>query len=227
MFEHLKILSGFLSDNLIVIFNSLAEEGSIDNDKYDFFKTFQSNKDIHKLFFKNTDHTWYINDIDEICSILSNFTKEHKIKKICFIGHSCGGFASLLCPSILLSKNSDLILKSIAFSPQTNIKLEYTLNLIHLYNEPVDMSIFKNHGKISKEYEKYLDLKPFIIDNAKYEIYICEKNIWDNEYLNYIDYLTTDNIKVNLQDCDHHASAYYCKCLDKFKDIFRIDNLFP
>ena len=219
MFEKIEIHNKD-NDNLVVVFNSLAADGSIDNDKYDFYKTFEEKKCIDKMFFKNTDHTWYINDIDEICNHILIFTEVNNIKNVCIIGHSCGGFASILSPYILRKKNSSLNIKSISFSPQTNINIDFSSNLLNLFGKPTDMSMFTNYDKIDNTKVQYLSLKDYILYNITYYIYICEHNKWDKHYIDFLNCQEHKNIEVILLNCNHHASAYFCKCSDMFKNIF-------
>ena len=88
------------------------------------FEFFNSISDIQcdKIYFRDFNQAWYqkgvdsdLNHIDKITKYLEDIINNKQYNKICFLGNSMGGYASILFGSIL---NID---KVVAFAPQTFI----------------------------------------------------------------------------------------------------------
>ena len=124
-----------------------------------------------KLFYLDKTSRFYINGIQTISKSIEETTqyissKIKDYKKVCFIGTSAGGYASILYGSLL---NIDYVL---AFKPQTNLE------------------IIKNI--FDKDNIKYINLKNYINNKTKYKL-IGNKNITDNNDIHCIQ--QCDNIK--------------------------------
>ena len=219
MFDYIVKNEDDTSSSLIIVFNSLADDGSVDNSKYDFEKTFE-NLETRTMFFKNLDYTWFLNDFSDIEAIVCKIIINSNVKNVYIIGHSCGGFAGLIFPFLI----RDLVKETTCyiFSPQTNLEEKFIISNVETIGNPEDMSLFVNHENILDENTKYYTCKDFMLDNVNYNIYFCKQNRWDTSFIDEL-----GNCKVNVfgQECDHHASAYFCKCTNQFNTIFK--ELFP
>ena len=124
-----------------------------------------------KLFYLDKTSRFYINGIQSISKSIEETTqyissKIKDYKKVCFIGTSAGGYASILYGSLL---NIDYVL---AFKPQTNLEIR--------------KNIFDTDNI------KYINLKNYINNKTKYKL-IGDKNITDNNDIHCIQ--QCDNIK--------------------------------
>lgn len=110
-----------------------------------------------KLFYLDKTSQWYIDGIPPITKSVEETTqhisdKIKKYQKVCFIGHSAGGYAAILYGSLL---NVHHVL---AFIPQTNLQIRE--------------DIFNDNNI------KYIDLKKYINNKTKYKL-IGDKSITD------------------------------------------------
>ena len=124
-----------------------------------------------KLFYLDKTSRFYINGIPTISKSIEETTqyissKIKDYKKVCFIGTSAGGYASILYGSLL---NIDYVL---AFIPQTNLEIRKNI--------------------FDKDNIKYINLKNYINNKTKYKL-IGNKNITDNNDIHCIQ--QCDNIK--------------------------------
>lgn len=124
-----------------------------------------------KLFYLDKTSRFYINGIQTISKSIEETTqyissKIKDYKKVCFIGTSAGGYASILYGSLL---NIDYVL---AFIPQTNLEIRKNI--------------------FDKDNIKYINLKNYINNKTKYKL-IGNKNITDNNDIHCIQ--QCDNIK--------------------------------
>lgn len=124
-----------------------------------------------KLFYLDKTSRFYINGIQTISKSIEETTqyissKIKDYKKVCFIGTSAGGYASILYGSLL---NIDYVL---AFIPQTNLEIRKNI--------------------FDKDNIKYINLKNYINNKTKYKL-IGDKNITDNNDIHCIQ--QCDNIK--------------------------------
>ena len=124
-----------------------------------------------KLFYLDKTSRVYINGIQTISKSIEETTqyissKIKDYKKVCFIGTSAGGYASILYGSLL---NIDYVL---AFKPQTNLEIRKNI--------------------FDKDNIKYINLKNYINNKTKYKL-IGNKNITDNNNIHCIQ--QCDNIK--------------------------------
>ena len=124
-----------------------------------------------KLFYLDKTSRFYINGIQTISKSIEETTqyissKIKDYKKVCFIGISAGGYASILYGSLLN------IYYVLAFIPQTNLEIRKNI--------------------FDKDNIKYINLKNYINNKTKYKL-IGNKNITDNNDIHCIQ--QCDNIK--------------------------------
>ena len=138
------------------------------------FEFFNSISDIQcdKIYFRDFNQAWYqkgvdteLNHIDKITKYLEEKINSNQYKKICFLGNSMGGYASILFGRIL---NVNTV---ISFAPQTFID---RFNHILYFDKRWSKQIKKvyNYEKNSKQ---FFDLKKHL---KKTNTYRTEINIY-------------------------------------------------
>ena len=148
--KHELFIKGTESNNKTLIV-SFAGIRILQNIQFEFVNSLNSMyPDCDKLFYLDKTSQWYIDGISPITKSVEETTqhisdKIKKYQKVCFIGHSAGGYAAILYGSLL---NVHHVL---AFIPQTNL-------------QGVREDIF-NDDNI-----KYIDLKKYINNKTKYKL---------------------------------------------------------
>ncbi len=143
-------IKGTESNNKTLII-SFAGIRTLKNIQFEFVNSLnRMYPNCDKLFYLDKTSQWYIDGIPPITKSVEETTqhisdKIKKYQKVCFIGHSAGGYAAILYGSLL---NVHHVL---AFIPQTNL-------------QKIKEDIF-NDDNI-----KYIDLKKYINNKTKYKL---------------------------------------------------------
>jgi len=107
------------SDTLIVFFAGLG--GNSPHTKFQFVDSAKAQiDDVNRLFVRDVEKCWYqrgappsSHSLSDMCTGIKHYIAETGASKVVFVGSSMGGFAAILCSSLLG------IGSAIAFSPQT------------------------------------------------------------------------------------------------------------
>lgn len=152
--------------NLLVSFGGIRQGLGIP-----VFEFFNSIADIpcDKIFLRDFGQAWYqkgvdseINHIDKVIQFLRSKIEENKYDKVCFLGNSMGGYASILFGSLL---NVDIV---IAFVPQTFIN---KFNRF-IYQDKRWSRQINNIYNYKKKRTEYFDLKKHLKENNSYNTLI-------------------------------------------------------
>ena len=180
-----KTQKGLLTDfkgykNLLVSFGGIQQGFGMP-----VFEFFNSISDIQcdKIYFRDFNQAWYqkgvdseLNHIDKIIEYLEGIINSKKYDKICFLGNSMGGYASILFGSIL---NVD---KVIAFAPQTFInKFNRKLTSDKRWEEQIEkVYVYKDKRK------KFFDLKKCLRRKKSFKtqihIYYSPNHVLDKKH---------------------------------------------
>lgn len=180
-----KTNKGILADfhnheNLLVSFGGIQQ--GLGMPVFEFFNSI-SDIQCDKIYFRDFNQSWYqkgvdneLNQIDKIIKYLEDKISSNQYNKICFLGNSMGGYASILFGSIL---NVDTV---IAFAPQTFID---RFNRIINFDIRWITQISKVHNYKNKRKE-FFDLKEYLKRNniykTKINIFYSPKHILDKKH---------------------------------------------
>jgi hypothetical protein len=192
-------------DKLLVSFGGIRQGLGVH--VFEFFKSLE-NLDCDKIFIRDFNQAWYHKGIDKDQSSINEtvlYLKEKckGYKKVCFLGNSMGGYASILFGVLV---EVDTIL---AFSPQTFIDRFNRLKYLDRRWKKQIQSIYSSNAK----QPTFFDLKKVLKTkrNIKTKIFIhhSSKHRLDNAHAQRIRNL--NNVKVFPHSQGGHAVVRWIK----------------
>ncbi|WP_179319493.1 hypothetical protein [Winogradskyella helgolandensis] len=153
-------------ENLLVSFGGIQQ--GLGMPVFEFFNSI-SDIPCDKIYFRDFNQAWYqkgvdseLNHINKIIKYLEKKINSNKYSRICFIGNSMGGYASILFGSIL---NVDTV---IAFAPQTFInRVNRILNFDKRWCKQINQVYYYKDNR-----KEFYDLKKYLNRNNSYKTQI-------------------------------------------------------
>jgi len=198
------------SQNLIISFTGYRPDGN-----FEWKNLLQTRKDVDILFVRDINQKWYLTGIKSVSTDVESTIQYFntfcdKYEKICLLGSSMGGFASILY-GYLLSNNHDVIIKS--FGPQVDIESPegnpWTISVINTF-----ITDIPEKDRIYSRLHKVIDI------HLDCTIYYGIDHPYDGTHYDKISKYT----KSETFSTDKHAIALYMKQNDIMNDV--LDNLF-
>ena len=199
--------SSYDNDKLVIFFGGSWGGLGIKTPPFEFVKTTKF-ADYNKIFVRDVFQLWYhkglygfTGNIAETIDFLANIVENGEFSKVCCVGNSAGGFASILFG---VNINADIIH---AFSPQTFLNLPLKLRYRDFRWKKMTYYLYRNKmGKM------YLDLYREIMDknyDTKIFVHYCMNNRLDEIHAKRIE--GCSGVKLLGYPCDDHEAAKHIR----------------